>query len=399
VNPISHRLSWAYQKNEHLIQSLLLRNAPAFVYGADPAECSGEVPVFTFHGVEPARFERQCRFLADNGYRTLSAEEFGRIMHSGRTPPKKSIVLTFDDGLKSMWTVAYPLLRRHGLQAICFLVPGCIPADASEPRPTLDDVPNGQVDPAAAQAPERGPAALATWSEIEAMHDSGVVDFQSHTLHHGLVFTSPAIFDFVHPGYDPYVFGNIHIPLYTENGRDVVTREPINGMPIYASKPRMQAVRRLYDDEQIRERCLAVVRDAGEDFFRQRGWRRALRRVVEGARRASRPCERFETEEERDRAILEELGRSREIIAQRLPGKPVDQLCFPWYHAEAFAVEAARKAGYRLTYFGRIKGRPGNRPEERSGRIVREEEMFVERLPGRGRRSLSEVLRRHIQRN
>ena len=126
MNPLSQRLSWAYQKNEHLIQSLLLRNAPAFVYSSAPPELSGEVPVFTFHGVDSESFERQCCFLADNGYRTLSAEEFVRVIGSGDAPPRKSIVLTFDDGLKSVWTVAYPLLRKYGLRAICFLIPGCI---------------------------------------------------------------------------------------------------------------------------------------------------------------------------------------------------------------------------------------------------------------------------------
>ena len=85
--------------------------------------------MFTFHTVLPDIFERQCRYLASNGYKTLSADEFLHTMRRPGPLVKKTVVLTFDDGLKTVWTVAYPILKKYNLKAVCFLIPGCVPGE------------------------------------------------------------------------------------------------------------------------------------------------------------------------------------------------------------------------------------------------------------------------------
>ena len=124
MNPASNWISWKYQKNKHLIDSLVLRRAPRFVYERNPDPLESEIPVFTFHVALPDWFEEQCRYLADNDYKTLSAEEFYYLMTKGPKTVKRSVLLTFDDGLKHVWTVAYPILKKYGLRATCFLIPG-----------------------------------------------------------------------------------------------------------------------------------------------------------------------------------------------------------------------------------------------------------------------------------
>jgi len=395
MNPIANPVSWIYQKHKHLIDSLLLRQAPRFVYARNPAELEGEIPVFTFHVALPEWFEEQCLHLARNGYEALSAEKFVDLMHRTGHTPRKSVLITFDDGLKQLWTVAFPLLKRYGLRATCFLIPGCIPADSSLVRPTLEDVWQGRASVEEVLAFRRGEPALATWEEIRIMHDSGVIDFHSHTMYHSLVFTSPDVFDFIHPGYNTHFYGNIHVPLYTHDGRDVTSREPLLGMPIYRSAPRMQATARFFDDEQVRMQCVEEVRrEGGPDFFKNGNWRKRLGNVVRRSRGAPGVSERYETNEERDHAIREELVASRQAIEQKLPGAKVTHLCYPWYEAKPFAIEASRKAGFEVNYFGHRASRPTNRPGQDLYGVVRVEDMFLERLPGTGRVTLAQIAQR-----
>jgi len=49
-----------------------------------------------------------------------------RTMSAGRPLPPRAVAITFDDGYRDNLTLAAPLLRRLGLPATCFLVPGLL---------------------------------------------------------------------------------------------------------------------------------------------------------------------------------------------------------------------------------------------------------------------------------
>lgn len=327
MTPTAGRLRWMFQKNRHLLDSLLLRRAPEFVYTRSAGPLRDEIPVFTFHAVVPEAFEAQCDFLVRNGYQTLSASEFQSRLTGQQPNTAPAVLLTFDDGLKHVWSVAFPLLKRYGLRATCFLIPGCIPAEDERVRPSLDDVWEGRATEAEVVAIRKEEPAVATWAEIDRMHESGVVDFHSHTMHHALVPVSERVVDFVGPHFDPYFYGNIHVPLYTRNGEDVTSRDPLPGLPIFQAKPRMQAPRRFFPDEDLIAECTKLASRNGTDGFLHRpDWRRQLERVVADFRNRRGSLGRFETAEERDRALREELEASRREIERRLPGTPVTHL-------------------------------------------------------------------------
>ena len=394
MNPISNKLSWKYQKNKHLIDSLILKNAPEFIYRHDPSELEGEIPVFTFHIAVPEWFEEQCLHLINNGYRTLSSEEFLEHLTRPGQSIKKAVLISFDDGLKHVWTVAYPILKKYGMKATCFLIPGCIPDDDLRIRPTLEQYWKGEVPLTEIMSLAKGDA-LATWSEIKIMHESGVIDFQSHTMFHSLVNVSPRIYDFVHPNYDSNFYGNVNIPLYTRQGVEYTTRSAVLGAPIYYAKPRMCALRRFYDDEKIRGLCAESVEKWGaEDYFNQKGWRRRLRRLVNDYRSRYQVKERYETIEERDEDVFNELLKSKQIIEEKLPGREVKHLCYPWFEAEKFAIEISRKAGYKANYFGIAKKRSTNRNGDDPFKVVRVEDIFLQRLPGAGRQKVRDIFMR-----
>jgi peptidoglycan/xylan/chitin deacetylase (PgdA/CDA1 family) len=93
---------------------------------------ANSIPVLMYHHVSssagpltisPENFESQIRWLARNGYVTLTADEFARFLH-GFPMPRKSVLLTFDDGYLDNYVHAHPILLRYVMNAVMFLVTG-----------------------------------------------------------------------------------------------------------------------------------------------------------------------------------------------------------------------------------------------------------------------------------
>jgi peptidoglycan/xylan/chitin deacetylase (PgdA/CDA1 family) len=368
-------------------RDLLLRRYPPFVTGGDLPR--GDVPVFVFHGATPFSFERKLAHLADNGYVTLSADEHLAVVRGEREAPPRAVVLTFDDGRGSVWSVAAPLLRRRGMKAVVFLVPGRMASRPGPPAPTLDDVEAGRRLDAMVLHREEGPGALLSWEEVEALARTGLFDFQSHTLRHARVHTGPRLDGFVTPssrrGYDAF-----DQPLLREGERDLVGEEAPLGAPLLSSAPRTSEATRFFEDPGVRDACVAEVSaGGGEGFFLRSDWEARLRRTFARTRVAGR----LESRQEKEEAIRAELADARRLIEERT-GRRVVHLCYPWHEAGPTARGLAAAVGYETAYCGKVAGLPITRPGGDPRAIARIGEDYVELLPGRGRESLAEVLRR-----
>lgn len=391
MNPLAGRILWQLQKKRDLANALFTTKAPDFVFQRKPQAILDHIPVITFHVAIPERFDRQCKHLAESGYRTIGADEMKRVMLGDLMPEPRTMMLTFDDGLKQVWTVAYPILKKYGLRATVFLIPGCISAELTKRR-TLEDVWSGEATEQEVFGIAPDESALATWPEIIEMHESGVVDFQSHTMWHSLVHRSAKVIDFGSPSYDRYYFGNVHVPMYQRGGVDVTDRTVFPGMPIYAAAPRMQVESRFFDDEGLRDHCInEVEKNGGTQFFEDREWRKAMRRVADAYRKSHSLNETYETPEDRDGVVRDELRRAKETIESKLSGKHVEHLCFPWYRGAQFAIEGATDTGHAITYFDSEPGFKENFPGT-SNKVTRVDEIFLRRLPGQDRMGKLEVL-------
>ncbi|MCX6375006.1 MAG: polysaccharide deacetylase family protein, partial [Armatimonadetes bacterium] len=97
---------------------LILLRYPGFVYGES---CSRAMPVFCFHGVEPESFEAMLAFLDTNGYVTLDADQYYALVTGLESAPQNAVVLTFDDGWGSLWSIGSPLLKRYAVKIVVFL--------------------------------------------------------------------------------------------------------------------------------------------------------------------------------------------------------------------------------------------------------------------------------------
>ena len=371
-------------------RDLLLGRYPAFVTGGPLPR--GHVPVFVFHSLEPESFSRKLQYLADNDYVTLSATEYFQFLMGTRPAPPGALVLSFDDGRGSLWSVGQPLLRRFGMKGIVFLVPGRVQSRPGPLPPTWDDVEARRHSSGAILDRERGEGALLSWEEIAALARSGVFDFQSHTHTHARIHAAPRVVDFLTPqrrhGYEA-----MDVPLVQVGSEDRFAGELPLGTPLLASEPRTSEALRFYEDESIRRACVDEVAAEGEAFFARPDWRPRLRRLVD---RRSVPG-RWETPAERERALRHDLAESRRAIEERT-GQPVLHLCYPWHAAGPTARRLAREAGYRTAFLGKVPGTPITLPGGDPMSIARIGEDYVELLPGRGRADLSEVLRRKWRR-
>jgi hypothetical protein len=226
------------------------------------------------------------------------------------------------------------------------------------------------------------------------MHKSGVVDFQSHTMYHCLIFTSPVIENFIHPSFDFYL-RNYNVPIFRNNGKENITRETELGTPIYTNESRFSGKRRYFDDEELRKRCIEYVKEnGGTRFFKKLNWHKKLMDVVKDYRDKYGENGRFESEEEQRENLYTDLLESKLIIQKKLSGKTVNHLCYPWWVGSSLAVEMSKEAGYLTNFWGIIKerrttNRTGDDPY-RIARLLYEDYIF--RLPGEGRKPLIKIV-------
>lgn len=95
-----------------------------------------QVPVLLYHDLAPgarggngviidvAEFEWQMAWLAQNGYTPVSSAALTAwLQGKGKLPPRP-VQIQFDDGYRSNYTYALPIMQKHGMRGIIFLVTG-----------------------------------------------------------------------------------------------------------------------------------------------------------------------------------------------------------------------------------------------------------------------------------
>ena len=89
------------------------------------------VPVLTYYGfsrektgkriVSEASFKAQMEFLREEGYRVISLDQLLDFLEFKAQIPDKSVVITFDDGLRSVYDIALPIIKAYGYPATLFV--------------------------------------------------------------------------------------------------------------------------------------------------------------------------------------------------------------------------------------------------------------------------------------
>ena len=125
------------------------------------------IPILLYHRFGPVvadsmtvtttAFKSQLEYLSSNGYAIISLRELVDS-YRGKRPslPANSVVLTVDDGHKSVYTDMFPLLKQYRVPATLFIYPSAI-SNATY---------------------------ATTWDQLREMKETGFIDVQSHTFWH-----------------------------------------------------------------------------------------------------------------------------------------------------------------------------------------------------------------------
>lgn len=131
------------------------------------------IPILMYHSiginrrnnllVAPAKFNSQIKHLHKAGYQTICFQTLENYWKSGKPLPAKPILLTFDDGYKDNYTIAYPILKKYKFKATIFVITNFI-----------DD------------------ANHLSQKQIKEMISSGLIDIGAHTKTHPDLTTVPS---------------------------------------------------------------------------------------------------------------------------------------------------------------------------------------------------------------
>ena len=153
----------------HLARSVLSVAFVVLVSLAAPAraETPQRTPILVYHRFGPvladdmtvrtAVFEAQLRLIEERAYTVVPLKALLASVGEGAAAlPERSVVLTADDGHRTVHSDLFPLIRRRHLPVTLFIYPSAI---------------------------SNADYAL-TWAQLAEMKASGLVDVQSHTFWH-----------------------------------------------------------------------------------------------------------------------------------------------------------------------------------------------------------------------
>lgn len=390
------RLETIWRKNGPDIQAILTGRMPRFLRTSDEKKLEGETPVFVFHSVQPDRFEAQLQYLADNNYKTIDADTLYKISSNQLCWEPRTVALTFDDASGSFWATAYPLLKKFGYTAILFVVPGLTP-DNNQTYPNLENVWSGSTPLKEIEEREQI-APICTWSELQEMHQSGIVDIQSHSQTHSRINTSSKVVDFINPDFDSYFLGNVNIPIVSDTHIERPLRPIRLGQPVYISAPKLTGKRRFLENPDLADAMIRYVENnRGKDFFSTPSWRNMLLKQYFVFAEQTGDTGKYESKQDTVDAIRMEFSRSKTLLEEALPGKKIRHFCYPWFEGSIIADKTAKECCYDAVYYGLDLANP-NRKEDNAlpQRINRISDEYLLCLPGQGRQPVRSVWMRKL---
>jgi len=81
-----------------------------------------ETGPFTTWDISETVFRRHLELLDKWGYSAITFRDYRLYQKGALSLPKKPVIITFDDGNEEVLTVAYPIMKEHGMRGVVFLL-------------------------------------------------------------------------------------------------------------------------------------------------------------------------------------------------------------------------------------------------------------------------------------
>lgn len=114
------------------------------------------------YAVTAEQIESDLRWLSENGYTSVTAEQVIDYTRNIGNLPEKSVMITLDDGFYNNMSVLLPLLEKYDMTALVSIV-------------------GSYTDNNAVKDPHEPRYSYLTWEDICILSDSGRMEFGNHT--------------------------------------------------------------------------------------------------------------------------------------------------------------------------------------------------------------------------
>jgi peptidoglycan/xylan/chitin deacetylase (PgdA/CDA1 family) len=143
---------------------------PAPTVSKPVVDQTAQTIIFCYHGlvekvrypgtqITPAAFEAQMKELKDRGITVIGMQDLLAWKRGEKNIPPRCAVVTFDDGLKSQYEVAWPIMKKFGYTFTMFIY--------------TEGVRGGMF----------GGGEAITWEQLSDMRDNGI-DIEAHSATH-----------------------------------------------------------------------------------------------------------------------------------------------------------------------------------------------------------------------
>lgn len=307
-------------------------------------------PVLAYHSISdnkdrlsvpPSEFEEHCRLLKIKGWTGVALAEAEAYFLKRKSLPRKSCLITFDDGYQDNYVYAEPILRKYGHSGTIFPVANFL-NPTENPRPTIESAPGETFAPLHRRQRIYRAGTIPTWkidfcnwAEIKQMQHDGVMAAAPHSMRHGRVVRTLDIASF-------YPQTNSLLGFFETPSFDVpwgFPRFPIGHelcWPAWRIAPELfDLVRNIVPQNEKEARA----------FCRNEKERANL---IKAIRSLPSLGERESLDQYRKR-VFAEICQCRDLFAEKLGVSPIS-FCWPWGSHNQIVRDEAIRAGFRIFF-------------------------------------------------
>ena len=243
-------------------------------------------------GIFIDEFEEHIKWIKNK--KTFKMEELKGLDY---TLPPNSILITFDDGYKNNYTLAFPILKKYNIKATIFLNTKFIEKDET----------------------------YLNWDEIREMYKSGLIDFQLHTHSHQLTVKDIEVLAFYDNESSPYFKRESYSLFFDGSYDEKKDAKKLNGLPVFKLRSKI-SIPGYKPKKNFVEKYRSIVELQENKFEKEK--KKFLNRLFK-----EKKDEFFDkiSEEQFKETVKFEILENKKIISEKL-GKVPDCLAYPWGH-------------------------------------------------------------------